>query len=80
MWHCPYLQTDPGFNADDQRMRIADCLPKMEACLAVEREVDKVLAKFNDVDKQTVNTINNLVSQIENIKEELIEGRLFTGI
>ena len=46
----------------------------MDACQSVEREIDKVLSKFSDIDRQTSDTLNELLKLIENIKQELSEG------
>ena len=46
----------------------------MDACAAVEREVDKVLGKFRDVDKHANNSLQEIVLHIQGIKSELQEG------
>ena len=46
----------------------------MDACLAVEREIDKVLSKFEEVGSQSGVNLEELLSQIQGIKKELEEG------
>ncbi|XP_013415878.1 protein RMD5 homolog A [Lingula anatina] len=43
----------------------------MDACQAVEREVDKVLSKFNSLEQQTTKTLSDLISSIQGIQAEL---------
>ncbi|KAL5017184.1 hypothetical protein ScPMuIL_006773 [Solemya velum] len=45
----------------------------MDACLAVEREVDKVSSKFVSLRDHTENTVDELSSSIESIRNELNE-------
>ena len=47
---------------------------KMESCLSVERELDKVLTKFTGLHDHSTNTIEDFISSIENIRRELAEG------
>lgn len=53
---------------------------KMETCPAVEREVEKVLTKFSGLQEHSVNTIDDFITSIENIRKELAEGSLSTVI
>lgn len=46
----------------------------MDACFSVEREIEKVLSKFSEIDRQTADSIQELLLYVENIKEELEEG------
>ena len=46
----------------------------MDACLAVEREIDKVLGKFRDIDRQSSGTLTELLQHIEVIRQELQES------
>lgn len=46
----------------------------MEACNAVEREVDKVLLKFGAINDHADTTLRDLVNHIESLKKELEEG------
>lgn len=47
----------------------------MEACLAVEREVDKVLTKFGGINEHADRVLGDLVSYIESLKNELDRGK-----
>ncbi|XP_078588339.1 LOW QUALITY PROTEIN: E3 ubiquitin-protein ligase RMND5A-like [Branchiostoma floridae x Branchiostoma japonicum] len=49
-------------------------LPKMDSCVNVEREVDKVLSKFAAVGDHSSRTLQDLVEHISNIRKELSEG------
>lgn len=46
----------------------------MDSCVAVDRELDKVLSKFSGVQEHSVNTIDDFITSIENIRKELGEG------
>ena len=54
--------------------RTSDHNKKMEACLAVEREIEKVLGKFNDIDRHAINTLQDLLNHVQGIKQDLGEG------
>jgi len=43
----------------------------MEACIAVEREVDKVLSTFNDIRQRNSDVLQNLIESLELIKNNL---------
>ncbi|XP_076057536.1 required for meiotic nuclear division 5 protein souji isoform X2 [Oratosquilla oratoria] len=43
----------------------------MDACTAVERDIDKVLSKFTAFSEHSSNTLTNLRSDIENLKREI---------
>ncbi|XP_051160503.1 E3 ubiquitin-protein ligase RMND5A isoform X1 [Leptopilina boulardi] len=45
----------------------------MEACNAVEREVDRVLLKFGAINEHAVNVLRDLISEIETLKKDLEE-------
>lgn len=47
----------------------------MEACLAVEREVDKVLSKFGSINDHADRTLGDLLAYIEGLKSELQNGK-----
>ena len=47
----------------------------MEACLAVEKDVDKVLSKFGAINEHSKRVLTELVTQIENLKAELQNGK-----
>ncbi|XP_050498282.1 E3 ubiquitin-protein ligase RMND5A [Diabrotica virgifera virgifera] len=42
----------------------------MEACQAVEREIDKVCSKFGNINEHAKRVLSDLVNQIQNLKEE----------
>lgn len=46
----------------------------MEACLAVEREVDKVLSKFGSINDHADRVLGELLMYIEGLKTELQNG------
>lgn len=46
----------------------------MEACLAVEKEVDRVLSKFTGINDHAKRVLADLVVQIQNLKEEYQHG------
>ncbi|KAL1122606.1 hypothetical protein AAG570_002936 [Ranatra chinensis] len=45
----------------------------MEACIAVEREVDKVLTKFGSINEHAERTLHDITSHIEALRNELNE-------
>lgn len=47
----------------------------MEACLAVEKEVDKVLSKFGSINDHAGKVLCDLISYIENLRLELQNGK-----
>lgn len=46
----------------------------MDACCAVEREVDKVLSKFGSINEHADRVLQELITYIENLKKELDNG------
>lgn len=46
----------------------------MEPCIAVEREVDKVLQKFGAIKDHADSTLSDLIKHIESLKNELEAG------
>ena len=42
--------------------------------MSVEREVDKVLTKFSELEKQTNESINDILLYIQNVKDEFLNG------
>lgn len=46
---------------------------KMEACNAVEREVDRVLLKFGAINEHAINILRDLITEIETLKKDLEE-------
>jgi membrane-associated HD superfamily phosphohydrolase len=47
----------------------------MEACQAVEKEVNKVLEKFTGLQQHYDNNLDELMTSIQNIQRELNEGK-----
>ncbi|XP_044259857.1 E3 ubiquitin-protein ligase RMND5A [Tribolium madens] len=43
----------------------------MDACLAVEKEIDRVLTKFGDINENTGRILSDLITHIERLKAEL---------
>lgn len=43
----------------------------MEACIAVEREIDKVLTKFGGINEHADRVMRDVCVHIENLKKEL---------
>jgi hypothetical protein len=43
----------------------------MDACLAVDHEVDKVLSKFGDIRRSYSDGLQDLIENLENIKNNL---------
>lgn len=46
----------------------------MDSCLAVEREVDKILAKFTGLNGHSEKLFDELITSIRNIQNELSSG------
>ena len=46
----------------------------MEACVAVEKEIDKVLGKFASIRDHGSRTVEDLIDYLSNIKRELEQG------
>lgn len=51
----------------------------MDAVLAVEREVDKVLSKFGDIRRGFSDGIQDLIDNLENMKNDLLENNTNGG-
>jgi len=49
----------------------------MEACNAVEREVDKVLQKFGSISEHANRVLGDVTNHISSLKRELEEGEIF---
>lgn len=49
----------------------------MEACLAVEKDVEKVLSKFTSINDHTQRVLLELIDQINSLKQELQNGMYF---
>lgn len=43
----------------------------MDACIAVEREVDKVLSKFGDIRQSCSVVLQQLIDDLETVKNDL---------
>lgn len=52
----------------------------MDACTAVEREVDKVLSKFGLINEHAEKVLRDLINHIESLKKELEEGNQMNSI
>lgn len=52
----------------------------MEACLAVEKEIDRVLSKFGSINEHAGRVLNDLISYIESLRTELQNGEIFLTI
>jgi len=50
----------------------------MESCYSVEKELEKLLSKFSYIDKHTANSLQELLTYVDGVKRELIEGQLFS--
>ena len=50
----------------------------MDACAAVEKEVDKVLNKFRDAERISSNNLDELLQNLSDVQEELQQGRYQT--
>lgn len=48
----------------------------MEACLAVEKEVDKLLTKFTGINEHAKRILPDLLTQIQILKEEYQNGKI----
>lgn len=48
----------------------------MEACLAVEKDVDKLLSKFGGISEYAKRILPDLLTQIQNLREEYQNGNL----
>lgn len=47
----------------------------MEACNAVEKEVDKVITKFSGIHEHSEKTLHDLSNHIEALKKKIDEGK-----
>lgn len=43
----------------------------MDACIAVDREIDKVLSKFGDIRESYSSTLQQLIDDLETVKNDL---------
>lgn len=43
----------------------------MDACIAVDREIDKVLSKFGDIRESYSSTLQQLIDDLESAKNDL---------
>lgn len=42
----------------------------MESCLGVEREVDKILTKFGNINDHANRVLQDITNHVENLKQE----------
>lgn len=42
----------------------------MDSCLGVEREVDKILTKFNSINDHANRVLQDITNHVENLKQE----------
>lgn len=47
----------------------------MEACIAVEKEVEKILAKFSGIRENGSKSIEETIEVLQSIKTELEQGK-----
>lgn len=52
----------------------------MDACVAVEKEVDKVYTKFSTINDHSDRVLVDLISYIEKLKNELESGKILLSI
>ena len=52
----------------------------MEACVAVEKEIDKVLGKFASIRDHGSRTVEDLIDYLSNIKRELEQGNCLIAL
>lgn len=48
----------------------------MDSCLGVEREVDKVLSKFNGINENANQVLQHISGQVDNLKQEFESSKL----
>lgn len=48
----------------------------MESCIAVEREVDKVISKFGTINEHVERTLQDVTSHIEDLRKELCDCKI----
>lgn len=46
----------------------------MESCSAVERELDRVIAKFTDIREDSENVISDVTNLFDSLKDTLTDG------
>ena len=46
----------------------------MDSCLGVEREVDKVLSKFNGINENANRVLQHISGQVDDLKQEFETG------
>lgn len=47
----------------------------MDSCLLVEKDVDKLLAKFTGINNHATRALGDLVDYIKNLKQQLDNGK-----
>ena len=45
----------------------------MDGCLSVQKEVDKVLSKFQDINGKATHSLQELLQRITDVKKEIAE-------
>lgn len=48
----------------------------MDGCLVVERDLDKVISKFKEVQKQSLGAIDDTIVKLLSAKAKLLEGSI----
>jgi hypothetical protein len=48
----------------------------MDGCLVVERDLDKVISKFKEVQKQSLGAIDETIVKLLSAKAKLLEGNV----
>jgi hypothetical protein len=48
----------------------------MDGCLVVERDLDKVISKFKEVQKQSLGAIDETIVKLLSAKAKLLEGNI----
>lgn len=51
----------------------------MDACMAVDREIDKVLSKFGDIRQSYNDVLQQLIDNLENVKNDYLKTNTNDG-
>ena len=54
---------------------VYECQAKMDACLTVEREQDRLAKKYTNIKEHTDSSLTELINQITSLQEELSKGK-----
>lgn len=49
----------------------------MDSCLGVEQDLDKATSKFNALNDHTNEVLENIISQVEDLKNEISKRKFF---